>query len=55
MVAEQDACDFFLSLDFKLARVIGTSKNKPKVSIVRPSQLVAALGCGEWSEPSPAS
>jgi hypothetical protein len=46
--AEHNACDFFLSLDFKLARVIETSKNKPKVPIVRPSQLLAALGCGEW-------
>jgi predicted nucleic acid-binding protein len=41
--AEHHKCDFFLSLDFKLARVIENSKNKPTVSVVRPSELLIAV------------
>jgi hypothetical protein len=32
---------------------IGTSKNKPKVPVVRPSRRLAALDCGQWIELSP--
>lgn len=41
--AEYNGSDFFLSLDFKLARVIERSKSKPTVAVVRPSQLLAAV------------
>jgi hypothetical protein len=40
--AEYHECDYFLSLDFKLARVVSNAKKKPKVRIVRPSELLAA-------------
>ncbi|MHB1796225.1 MAG: hypothetical protein ACYCPO_14780 [Acidobacteriaceae bacterium] len=46
--AEHNSCDFFLSLDFKLARVIEKSKGKPKVPVVRPSELLAAIQDGNW-------
>jgi hypothetical protein len=38
--AEHNNCDFFLSLDFTLARVVEKSKSKPAVPIVRPSELL---------------
>lgn len=41
--AEHHGCDFFLSLDFKLARMIQQSRNKTKVKIVRPPELLAAI------------
>jgi hypothetical protein len=41
--AEHNGSDFFLSLDFKLARVIARSKDKPRVAVVRPSELLAAI------------
>lgn len=44
--AEHNGCNFLLSLDFKLAKVIGRSKTKPRVRVVRPSELLAALGDG---------
>jgi hypothetical protein len=43
--AEHHRCQYFLSLDFKLARVIGRSKSKPVVPVVRPSELLSALNC----------
>jgi hypothetical protein len=49
--AEYNGSDFFLSLDFKLARVIENAKSKPRVPVVRPSELLAAIGLGEWFEP----
>jgi hypothetical protein len=49
--AEHNKCDFFLSLDFKLARVIGKSKNKPKVPIIKPSELLNALREGADRQP----
>jgi hypothetical protein len=50
--AEHNKCDFFLSLDFKLARMIVNSKVKPEVPVVRPSELLAALQDGNWLQPS---
>jgi hypothetical protein len=41
--AEHNRCDFFLSLDFKLAKVIANSKNKSTVLIVKPSELLATV------------
>lgn len=41
--AEFNACEYFLSLDFKLARVIGRAKTKPSCRIVRPSELLSLL------------
>jgi hypothetical protein len=41
--AEHSGADYFLSLDFKLAKVIERSKSKPTVVVVRPSQLLAAV------------
>jgi hypothetical protein len=46
--AEHNSCDFFLSLDLKLARIIGKAKSKPKVPVVKPSDLLAALRQGNW-------
>jgi hypothetical protein len=42
--AEFNDCDYFLSLDFKLGRVIDRAKSKPRCRVVRPSGLLAALG-----------
>jgi hypothetical protein len=42
--AEHNGCEYFLSLDFKLARVISNSKSKSLVRVVRPSELLAVLG-----------
>jgi hypothetical protein len=41
--AENSKCNFFLSLDFKLAEVIKKSKSKPFVRVVRPSELLAEV------------
>jgi hypothetical protein len=41
--AEHNECNFFLTLDFKLAKVIAKSTAKPKVSVVKPSEVLAAL------------
>lgn len=50
--AEHNNCDFFLSLDFKLAKVIEKSKSKPIVPVVRPSELLAAVRSGTRSPPA---
>lgn len=44
--AEHNGCEYFLSLDFKLARVIDRAKTKPKCRIVRPSELLSLLAQG---------
>ena len=44
--AEHNACEYFLSLDFKLARVIDAGKIKPTCRIVRPSELLSLLAQG---------
>jgi hypothetical protein len=41
--AEHNGSDFFLSLDFKLAKIIERSISKPMVAVVRPSQLLTAV------------
>ena len=41
--AEYHSCEFFLSLDFKLARVIANARLKPRCAVVRPSELLSAL------------
>ncbi len=46
--AEHSGSDFFLSLDFKLARTIEKAKSKPTVPVVKPSQLRAAIRSGAW-------
>lgn len=40
--AERNACEFFLSLDFKLINVLSRPENKPRVRVqlVRPSELL---------------
>jgi hypothetical protein len=44
--AESAGCDAFLSLDFKLARVIANDRKKRvKIRMVRPSEVVAMLEC----------
>ena len=48
--AEHNGCDFFLSLDFTLAKVIEKSKGKPKVPVVRPSQLLTAVRARNWRQ-----
>jgi len=46
--AEHSSCDFFLTLDFKLAKVIERAKRKPMVPVLRPSQLLTAIRSGNW-------
>lgn len=41
--AEHHDCDYFLSLDFKLARMTANSRKKLRCHVVRPSELLAAL------------
>lgn len=41
--AEYNNCDYFLCLDFGLARIVGQSKKPATVHIVRPSELLDAL------------
>lgn len=41
--AEQSNCDFFLSLDFGLARIVLQSKRPATVPIVRPTELLNAI------------
>jgi hypothetical protein len=48
--AEHNRCDFLLSLDFKLARMIERAKSKPLVRVVRPSQLLQAVQAGAAAE-----
>jgi hypothetical protein len=45
--AEHKKCDYFLTLDFKLIRVLGNNRNKQlPVRAVRPSELLTALISG---------
>ena len=41
--AEHNRCEYFLCLDFKLQKVIARSPKKPFVSVVTPSELLAAI------------
>jgi hypothetical protein len=41
--AEHNGCEFFLTLDFKLGRVVARSPTKVGVKVVRPSELLAYL------------
>lgn len=47
--AEHNECEYFLSLDFKLARIIERSKVKPRCRIVKSSELLAAVSSAEAS------
>jgi len=42
--AEHNHCDYFLTLDFKLQRVLKRSSMELSVSVVRPSELLQAAG-----------
>jgi hypothetical protein len=42
--AEHHDCDYFLSLDFKLAHMMTNSGKKLRCRVARPSELLAALG-----------
>ena len=45
--AEHNKCDYFLTLDFKLIRVLGHNrKEQSPVRVVRPSELLAVLESG---------
>jgi hypothetical protein len=41
--AEHNGSDYFLTLDFKPARVVEKARNKPSVPVVRPSELLNAI------------
>lgn len=41
--AEHNSCNYFLTLDFKLQRVLERSPTELNVSVVRPSQLLQAV------------
>lgn len=41
--AEHNGCEFFLTLDFKLIKVLSLSPAKSMVRVVRPSELLARL------------
>jgi hypothetical protein len=45
--AEHNRCSFFLTLDFKLLRVLRKSKKQLKVRAVKPSELLAQVANGE--------
>ena len=45
--AEHNYCSFFLTLDFKLLRVLQKSKRKLNVKAVKPSKLMAEVNVGE--------
>jgi hypothetical protein len=45
--AEHNYCSFFLTLDFKLLRVLQKSKRKLNVKAVKPSELMAEVNVGE--------
>jgi hypothetical protein len=45
--AEFNRCEYFLSLDFKLARIVGNAKARPQCRIVKPSELLSVLGVGD--------
>lgn len=42
--AEYNRCNYFLTLDFKLQRVLEQSRKELNTSVVRPSQLLQAVG-----------
>ena len=41
--AEYHDCEYFLSLDFKLARMTAKARKRPRCRVVRPSELLSAL------------
>ena len=41
--AEHNCCSFFLTLDFKLLKVLRKGKNQPNVRAVKPSELLAEV------------
>ena len=45
--AEHNHCSFFLTLDFKLLKVLRKGKNQPRVKAVKPSELLAEVVKGE--------
>ena len=44
--AEHNHCDYFLTLDFKLAKVAGKQKDRFRTEIVKPSELIRRMGLG---------
>ena len=50
--AEHNDCEFFLTLDFKVIRVLGLSPNKSRVRAVRPSELISLLEDRQNSRPA---
>jgi hypothetical protein len=47
--AEHNGCEFLLTLDFKLIKVLSLSPTKSTVRVVRPSELLAWLERLDWS------
>ncbi len=45
--AEHNCCSFFLTLDFKLLRILRKGKRPLKVKAVKPSELMAEVNAGE--------
>jgi len=41
--AEHHSCPYFLTLDFKLIKVVGLSPTKSQVSLLRPSELLSRI------------
>jgi hypothetical protein len=41
--AEHNKCHFFLTLDFTLAKIVAKSKAKPRVPVLKPSEVLTAL------------
>ena len=42
--AEHNGCDYFLTLDFKLIRVVGKQKGRFLSEVVKPSELMSRIG-----------
>ncbi len=47
--AEHNDCEFFLTLDFKVIKVLGLSPRKSRAQAVRPSELISLLEDGQMS------
>jgi len=44
--AEYNGCDYFLTFDFKLMRVVGKQKGRFLGEVVKPSELISQIGLG---------
>lgn len=48
--AEHNKCDYLLTLDFKLTKMVSKCKHRTNVQVLKPSELLNALGISESKE-----